>query len=97
MGLGVCGSLFQAWVRSLGEECGAFRKPNGRLQPWGIFVKARSETLLGHLGSDQWRVMISGQKGNHDLWVKCATSVECYETDISAVLTVMSGLGSSTD
>jgi hypothetical protein len=23
-----------------GEECGAFRKPNGRLQPRGIFVKA---------------------------------------------------------
>jgi hypothetical protein len=23
--------------------------------------------------------MISGQKGNHDLWVKCATSAECYE------------------
>jgi hypothetical protein len=25
---------------SLGEECGTFRKPNGRLQPRGIFVKA---------------------------------------------------------
>jgi hypothetical protein len=24
----------------LGEECGTFRKPNGRLQPQGIFVKA---------------------------------------------------------
>jgi hypothetical protein len=23
----------------LGEECGTFRKPNGRLQPQGIFVK----------------------------------------------------------
>jgi hypothetical protein len=41
--------------------------------------------------------MISGQKGNHDLWVKCATSAECYETDISAVLVVMSGQGSSID
>jgi hypothetical protein len=24
----------------LGEECGTFRKPNGRLQPQEIFVKA---------------------------------------------------------
>jgi hypothetical protein len=24
----------------LGEECSIFRKPNGRLQPHGIFVKA---------------------------------------------------------
>jgi hypothetical protein len=24
----------------LGEECGIFKKPNGRLQPQGIFVKA---------------------------------------------------------
>jgi hypothetical protein len=34
---------------------------------------------------------------NHDSWVKCATSVECYETNISVVLEVMSGLGSSID
>jgi hypothetical protein len=27
------------------------------------------------------------------LWVKCATSAECYETDISAVLVVMSAKG----
>jgi hypothetical protein len=37
--------------------------------------------------------MISGQKGNHSLWVKCATSAECMKTDISAVLAVMSGQG----
>jgi hypothetical protein len=24
---------------SLGEECGTFRKPNGRLHPQGIFIK----------------------------------------------------------
>ena len=30
--------------------------------------------------------MISGQKGNHGLWVKCATSAQCYETNISVVL-----------
>jgi hypothetical protein len=41
--------------------------------------------------------MISGHKGNHDLWVKCATSAECMKTDISAVLAVMSGQGSSID
>ena len=38
-----------------------------------------------------------GQRGNHGLWVKCTTSAECYETDISAVLAVMSGQGSSRD
>jgi hypothetical protein len=37
------------------------------------------------------------QKGNHDSWVKCATSAECLKTDISAVLAVMSGQGSSSD
>jgi hypothetical protein len=42
-------------------------------------------------------VMILWQIGNHGSWVKCATSTECYETDISVVLTVMSGLGSSFD
>jgi hypothetical protein len=41
--------------------------------------------------------MISGQKGNHVLWVKCATSAECMKTDISVVLAVMSGQGSSSD
>jgi hypothetical protein len=35
--------------------------------------------------------MISEQIGNHDLWVKCATSTECIKTNISAVLAVMSG------
>jgi hypothetical protein len=39
--------------------------------------------------------MISGQKGNHGLWVKCATSAECLKTDISAVLAVMRGQGSN--
>jgi hypothetical protein len=41
--------------------------------------------------------MISGQKGNHGLWVKCTTSAECLETDISVVLVVMSGQGRSND
>jgi len=31
--------------------------------------------------------------GNHDSWVKCATSAEGSETGISAVLTVKSSLG----
>jgi hypothetical protein len=31
------------------------------------------------------------------LWVKCTTSVECMKTDISAVIAVMSGQGSSSD
>jgi hypothetical protein len=33
------------------------------------------------------------QNGNHGSWVKCATSAEGNETDISAVLTVKSSLG----
>jgi hypothetical protein len=53
--------------------------------------RLRSDTLPGHLGSGQWGVALSMQKGDHDSWVKCATSAECYETDISAVLAVMSG------
>jgi hypothetical protein len=55
--------------------------------------KPCSETLSDHLGSDQWAVAILGQKGNHNSWVKCATSAECYETDIPVVLMVKSGLG----
>jgi hypothetical protein len=37
--------------------------------------------------------MIPGQNGNYGSWVKCATSAEGIETDISAVLTVKSSLG----
>jgi hypothetical protein len=54
--------------------------------------KPRSDTLPDHLGSGQWGVALIGQKGNHDSWVNCATSPECNETDISAVLTVKSGI-----
>jgi hypothetical protein len=36
--------------------------------------------------------MIPGQNGNHGSWVKCVTSAEGKETDISAVLTVKSSL-----
>jgi hypothetical protein len=50
-----------------------------------------------HLRSDQLGGMIPAQIGNHGSWVKFATSKECYETDISAMLTVMSGLGNSFD
>jgi hypothetical protein len=81
----------------LGEECGTFRKPNGWLQPKGnlckdyvvkpcLFTLAVFKGLIG-----------PGKKRNHGSWVKCATSAECYETNISVVLTVMSGLGSSID
>jgi hypothetical protein len=49
--------------------------------------------MSDHLGSDQWGVALPGQKGNHDSWVKCATSAEGSETDISVVLTVKSSLG----
>jgi hypothetical protein len=47
-------------------------------------------TLLDHLGSDHWGVALHGHKGNQ---VKCATSAECKETDISVVLTVKSSPG----
>jgi hypothetical protein len=69
----------------------------GGYSPRESLYRLRSDALLGHLSSDQWRVMISGQKGNHGLWVKCTTSAECMKTDISAVLEVMSGQGSSSD
>jgi hypothetical protein len=36
-----------------------------------------AEALLEQQPSDQWGVALSGQKGNHDSWVKCATSAEC--------------------
>jgi hypothetical protein len=39
MGLGVCDSLYRGWIAPW-EERGTFRKPNGRRQPQGIFVKA---------------------------------------------------------
>jgi hypothetical protein len=55
-----------------------------------------SETLPIHLGSVQGFDRPEA-KGNHGLWVKCATSAECYETYISVMLTVMSGQGSSID
>jgi hypothetical protein len=69
----------------------------GGYSPRKSLQRLRSKALLGHLGSDQWRVMISGQKGNHGLWVKCTTSAECLKTDISAVLMVMSDQESSSD
>jgi hypothetical protein len=55
--------------------------------------KPRRDTLPDNLGSDRWGVALLRQKRNHSSWVKCATSTEYYETDISVVLTVMSGLG----
>jgi hypothetical protein len=69
----------------------------GGYSPGESLYRLHSDALLGHLGSDQWRVMISRQKGIHGLWVKCTTSAECMKTDISAVLAVMSGQGSSSD
>jgi hypothetical protein len=41
--------------------------------------------------------LIGPMQRNHGSWVKCATSAECYEIDISVVLAVMSDLGSSID
>jgi hypothetical protein len=55
--------------------------------------KSRSETLPVHLGSGQWAVVILRRKGNHDSWVKCATSEECYEIDILVILMVKRALG----
>jgi hypothetical protein len=55
--------------------------------------RLRSDTVSDHLGRDQWGVALLGQKGNHGSWAKCATSVECNETDISVMLTVKRRLG----
>jgi hypothetical protein len=41
--------------------------------------------------------MILGQKGGHSSSVKCVTSVEGIETNISVVLMAKSGLKSSFD
>jgi hypothetical protein len=97
MGLGVCGSLCQAWVRPLGRSAVHLGNLTGGYNPGESLKRLCNDALLGHLGSDQWRVMIFGQKGNHGLWVKCATSAECMKTDISVVLMVMSRQGSSSD
>jgi hypothetical protein len=80
-------------LRDLGTGIVPWLFPEGRGIGEDPREKPCSETLLVHLGSDQWGDAILGQKGNHDSWVKCATSIECYETDISAMLTDMSGLG----
>jgi hypothetical protein len=97
MGLGVCGSLCQAWVRPLGRSAVHLGNLTSGYSPGESLERLRSDTLLGHLGSGQWGVALSRQKGNHSLWVKCTTSAECLKTDISVVLTVMSGQGSSSD
>jgi hypothetical protein len=76
MGLGVCGSLCQAWVRPLERSAVHLGNLTGGYNPGESLKRLRSDALLGHLGSDQWRVMISGQKGNHGLWVKCTTSTK---------------------
>jgi hypothetical protein len=54
--------------------------------------RLHSDTVPDHLGRDQWGVALLGQKGNHGSWAKCATSVECNETNISIVLMVKRGL-----
>jgi hypothetical protein len=45
-------------------------------------------TLVVKIGSVQPRL-----ERDHGSWIKCATSVECYETSILAVFTVKSILG----
>jgi hypothetical protein len=39
--------------------------------------------------------MISGQNGNHDSWVKCATSTECYKLVYQSCSRLRAALGSS--
>jgi hypothetical protein len=39
--------------------------------------------------------MISGQNGNHDSWVKCATSVECEKLVYQQSSRLRAALGSS--
>jgi hypothetical protein len=97
MGLGVCGSLCQAWVRPLGRSAVHLGNLTGGYSPGESLLRLRSDALLDHLGSGQWGVALSGQKGNHGLWVKYTTSAKCLKTDISVVLAVMSGEGSSSD
>jgi hypothetical protein len=39
--------------------------------------------------------MISGQNGNHDSWVKCATYAECYKLVYQSSSRLRAALGSS--
>jgi hypothetical protein len=39
--------------------------------------------------------MISGQNGNHGLWVKCATSVECLKLVYQSCSQLRAAMGSS--
>ena len=41
---------------------------------------------------NKWGVANLGHNGNHGLWVKLYNLSRVFKTDISAVLTVMSGL-----
>jgi hypothetical protein len=45
------------------------------------------------LTSEVFKGPYNPRQRDHDSWVKSATSVECYKTDISSMLMVMSSLG----
>jgi hypothetical protein len=51
----------------------------GGYSPGESLKRLRSDALLGHLGSDQWRVMISGQKGKSRLVGKVHNLCRVYE------------------
>jgi hypothetical protein len=53
------------------------------------------DTLPGHLGSGQWGVALLGQRENHGLWVKCATSAECQKLVYQLCSRLRVALGSS--
>jgi hypothetical protein len=48
-----------------------------------------------HLGSGQWGLALLGQKGNHDSWVKCATSAEGMKLIYQSCSRLRAALGSS--
>jgi hypothetical protein len=60
----------------------------------GIFIRLRSDTLLGHLSSGQWVVALLGHRGNHGSWVKCASSAECQKLVYQPCSWLRAALGS---
>ncbi|WVZ57930.1 hypothetical protein U9M48_008258 [Paspalum notatum var. saurae] len=69
------------------------KEPTFRLSLSRIHLgKFLSKILLRKASMNKWGFANLGHNGNHDLWVKLYNLSRVFKTDISAVLTVKSGL-----